>query len=44
MNLLTAGYWSRVAGRTGGVFLGAAGEQNTDVVKDKSRIIVPSKQ
>ena len=40
---MTAGYRSRVTGGTGGVSLRAAGEQHTHVVKDKSRIIVPSK-
>ena len=41
---MTAGYRSRVTGGAGGVCLRAAGEQHTHVVKDKTRIIVPSKQ
>ena len=40
INLLTAGYRSRVTGGAGGVSLRAAGEQHTHV-GDEGRIIVP---
>ena len=40
MNRLTAGYRSRVTGRTE-VFLGAAGEQDTYVGQDWVSIVVP---
>ena len=41
MNLLIAGYRSRVTGGTGGVFLRAAGEQDTHVGENWVRVVVP---
>ena len=40
--MLTAGYRSRVTGGAGGVSLGAAGEQGTQVAQQSGRGIVPS--